>query len=366
MVYTNGRAAGNSVVRGPWPARLKPLDDESLSSWLVRASLANRSTPSQIVNHVWPKWRAWTRDVDRGLDVSQTNALTQISTLHPEVIKQMLLAPIVQKITGKDSLSNSIAWKWVVQRSTRSVNTNRSTQFCPECLRTDHKPYLRLKWRLSFITICTKHQVELLDCCPQCGESVEIHKLKRGKLKYCAHCRWDISDTDTVNCNPGILILTEQLISELRNKEKAESKFELLRFTIALLRRLTDSKYAITDPLLLSLAAQTDECRLSDIRRLSFDWLNSDDRRNLLTMTAPLIELPPKELASVLLNSGIPIGRLRSFVPHLPKSLEQHFPRRETKSCRLNKTSPKSSLKPTPKRLVQRRWETFLKKHGLS
>lgn len=127
MVYTNERAAGNSAVRGPWPARIKPLENESLSSWLVRASLANHSTPSNIANYIWPGWRAWTRDIDRELSKSQIASLSLVSTLTPEEVQNLTLRPIIHRITGKTKLNTATAWKWVIQRSTRNKNTNRSS-----------------------------------------------------------------------------------------------------------------------------------------------------------------------------------------------------------------------------------------------
>lgn len=44
-------------------------------------------------------------------------------------------------------------------------------QLCPWCLRADPEPYLRLTWRLSFVTVCPAHRRLLLDRCPACNEA---------------------------------------------------------------------------------------------------------------------------------------------------------------------------------------------------
>lgn len=364
MVYTNGRAAGNSAVRGPWPARIKPLYNESLSSWLVRASLANHSTPSNITNYIWPGWRAWTRDIDRELSKSQIASLSLVSALTPEEIHNLTLRPIIQRVTGKIELNTATAWRWVIQRSTRNKNTNRSTQFCPLCLQADPKPYLRLHWRLSFITVCTTHSVNLLDCCPHCGESIEIHKITRGKLSSCAHCRWNIADVTPVAANREVLSLTGQLIDNMHFA--ISDRFELLAFVTTLVRRLPSFDDKITEPFLKNVAKSAAKARVDEFSGISFDWLNSDDRRMLLTAVAPLMNIQPKGLAFTLFNSGISIGFLRNMVPKIPTALSPYFPLDEPAQRRASLQTKSNIPKPTPKRLVQKRWRAFLKKHGLS
>lgn len=364
MVYTNGRAAGNSAVRGPWPARIKPLENESLSSWLVRASLANHSTPSSIANYIWPGWRAWTRDIDRELSKSQLASLSLVSTLSPKELQKLTLRPVIQRITGKIELNTATAWKWVIQRSTRNKNTNRSTQFCPLCLQEDLKPYLRLHWRISFITVCTKHNVNLLDCCPHCGESIEIHKINRGKLSSCAHCRWNITDVTPVKANREALSLTDHLIDDMHLA--ISDRFELLAFVTALVRRLPKLQDKIVDPFLMNVTKSAAKARVDEFSGISFDWLNSDDRRMLLTAAAPLMSIHPKGLAFILLNSGLSIGLVRNMVPNLPTVLAPYFPIDNPTQRSAPRHIKQAIPKPTPKRLVQKRWQAFLKKHGLS
>lgn len=366
MVHTYGGPPGNHVVRGPWPARLKPLNGESLSSWLVRTSLANKTTPQKIVNYIWPNWRAWTRDLDRSLTLQQLNALISVSSLTSPSISRMTLKPLIENLLGTSDLHCNTAWKWVIQRGTRNRNTHFSTQYCIECLRKDRIPFLRLSWRLSFMTVCELHGVYLLDACPHCGESVEIHKLQRGKLKYCAHCRWDISDTPSTRSPPELLTMTRSLCAYADDKLKSPPyEFERLNFLLALVRRLSKLTSNLSSPKLFTVLQYLERERVNDIQRVSFDWLPIHDRAYLLNAVTPLFLASDKEIALELLDSPIPQSTFRYMTTSFPSGIARYFPPAAKMEREPGSRSSPQLPQPAPKRLVQRRWRVFLKKHGL-
>lgn len=367
MVYTDGRAPRDRVVTGPWPARIKPFENESLSSWLVRASFANFATPSQLTNYLWPYWRAWTRDVDRELEARQLSDLTLASGLSNTVISNLTLKPLITPIFNSKTLSQTTPWKWVIQRGTRNRNTHRSTQFCPSCLQTDRIPYLRLNWRLSFITVCTVHRVELLDCCPHCQASIEIHKLERGALKFCAHCRWDISDVVPARCEDELLNMTQRLVDQLDDIPNLDFVvFERLNYLLCLSRRLHSYASAIRGHVLVSLIRRIDEVRYRDTAKLSFDWLNIDDRRYFLSNITELMSLNDEELAHILMRSGIHPSLLQSIAFDSRLQQLMQFPERSSEPFNKASDHTEPVVKPLSKRLVQWRWHKFLKQHGLN
>ena len=57
--------------RPRWTLAVGLLADESLSSWLVRASLTHGCEPSMLTDWLWPGARIWTTDVDRGVSAEQ-------------------------------------------------------------------------------------------------------------------------------------------------------------------------------------------------------------------------------------------------------------------------------------------------------
>jgi hypothetical protein len=52
-----------------------------------------------------------------------------------------------------------------------NANSITFVQHCPECMRSDKKPYYRKLWRYAFYTICPTHQIPLRSTCPHCGKS---------------------------------------------------------------------------------------------------------------------------------------------------------------------------------------------------
>lgn len=367
MLYAHGRAKEHRAVRGPWPARIKPLENETLSSWLVRASLANFSSPSGVTNYIWPDWRAWTRDIDRQLSPERFKALKQVSTLSEGEINNMLLEPLAQQISQHGKLSSSSAWRWVVQRSTRNRNTVRSTQFCADCLREDVTPYLRRHWRLSFITVCTRHHVNLLDSCPHCGASVEVHKITRGKLRQCAHCRWDMSDIDTVPCNSQLLLVTKTLEQQAFGTRKCHpDPFERLTYLLTIVRRAAKQLTVTSnDSFVLFQRENKDLEGFNKFSSLSFDWLDTNDRRHLLESVVTLMLMKNEQLALSLMESGMSLGFLQNCSDTMPAELIQYFPEKRQLD-RHPPSQPKSSDKKIPsRRTIERRWQAFLVKHGL-
>jgi hypothetical protein len=55
--------------------------------------------------------------------------------------------------------------------------TRCSLMFCPACLRDDDYPYFRKIWRLSFVSVCLQHELQLLDHCPQCLKEIAPHRV---------------------------------------------------------------------------------------------------------------------------------------------------------------------------------------------
>src|ERR1700687_1233098 len=51
-----------------WPARVKPRDDELLSSWIVRLAAANFLKLHSFCKFVWPNRALWNRDIDKSAD----------------------------------------------------------------------------------------------------------------------------------------------------------------------------------------------------------------------------------------------------------------------------------------------------------
>lgn len=59
--------SGSRAVTARWPVPVDLLPDEILSSWLVRASLAQGCDCLTLAGQIWPNKRVLTADLDRTL-----------------------------------------------------------------------------------------------------------------------------------------------------------------------------------------------------------------------------------------------------------------------------------------------------------
>lgn len=62
--------------------------------------------------------------------------------------------------------------RWIAPTNTTQTakhDNNSGLAYCPECFRSDKKPYYRKLWRYSYIAICPNHQLPLRNACPHCN-----------------------------------------------------------------------------------------------------------------------------------------------------------------------------------------------------
>jgi hypothetical protein len=80
--------------------------------------------------------------------------------------------------------------------------THYGLMYCPKCLHEDEIPYFRKKWRYFFYTACPKHKIFLTDRCWHCYRPIKLMQSKvNSDLKFCSHCRADLSLTETYQDN---------------------------------------------------------------------------------------------------------------------------------------------------------------------
>ncbi|EPG5222612.1 TniQ family protein, partial [Acinetobacter baumannii] len=67
-----------------WVIRRLPYEDEALSSWLIRVALESGCDPLSLTGLLWPKWRAWAVDMDKGLDQEYLDILVRKAGTSPD------------------------------------------------------------------------------------------------------------------------------------------------------------------------------------------------------------------------------------------------------------------------------------------
>lgn len=243
-----------------WPIKVALQEDESLSSWLSRAALENGCDPLVLTGSIWPKWRVWTTDIDRGIPTSKQGALILASGLDVNSIQQAALS-LDAILLSSHPLPLHGVWPWVLGLGARNRSYKGGVQFCPCCLADDLKPYFRRHWRFAWITGCSLHSVRLIDRCSQCRKPIEPHRLeaiKAVELATCSSCGFDLRCSLTTPVLPYIISFQAKAFAVM-NKGAVESGdklwlseqwFDACRHLVMIIRR---SIYAPDSAMTLAL-----------------------------------------------------------------------------------------------------------------
>ena len=122
-------------MKDPWPVHVPLIQDELLSSWLIRTAFENGSYPLAWTWHFWRRSRVWTLDIDRFCSLELINAIVS-----PKVTKQELinatLYPSLLKIVSNDIHQYKKSWPWVTTLGARNRDRTGGLRYCPECLKS--------------------------------------------------------------------------------------------------------------------------------------------------------------------------------------------------------------------------------------
>jgi len=195
MMALSGRA---------WPAHPKPLDDELLSSWLVRTARANGLKLQTFCDRVFGKeHQLWNRDIDRSAPEWLLESMCEHTGTPLERVRRTTLDIYRGRLYRRRNAAGQLRWMLpvgVYHRTRRRFGM----QFCPQCLADDQEPYFRTLWRVATLTFCPSHRLCLHDRCPACEAPVIFHRRELGRpsitdsgaLSLCHACDYDLRDTE--------------------------------------------------------------------------------------------------------------------------------------------------------------------------
>src|SRR3954466_10189782 len=86
---------GANPVGPKWPIPVSLLPDELFSSWLVRVALAHGCDPLTLTRTIWPRWRVWCSDLDRGIDASHLKSISECSGINESSFAMTNLRTII-------------------------------------------------------------------------------------------------------------------------------------------------------------------------------------------------------------------------------------------------------------------------------
>lgn len=190
----------------PWAIHVPVLPDELFSTWLVRAALAQGCDPMHLTGALWPRWRAWTVDLDRGINEHRMAILAARSGVDALRLEAATLRPVLAAV-APGVKPEQATWPWVLSQGSRNRRRHGGLQFCPSCLAEDTTPYFRRTWRLAWHVGCQRHCTLLTDHCGQCQALVEPHRVRfiDATICRCPSCGHDLRRTTTEQVCPQAL-----------------------------------------------------------------------------------------------------------------------------------------------------------------
>lgn len=318
-------------VKWRWAIPVPMLEDELLSSWLIRTALAHGCDSMALAGQVWPKWRAWTGDLDRSLSPSRVSALAEASGIPPHVVQVASLSVVAGKLTPKFE-PGTATWRWILPIGSRNRKRHGGPQFCPRCFLVDPAPFYRLQWRLAWHTCCEAHGCDLIDRCPGCGSPPEPHRIagESSDLARCHFCKLQFASIRTSQASANRLNLQNAVDLAVHRREVGFGTgpiptvewLQALREVIGLIRR---SFFQKSQPLWDRLQSHG----------VSDRWLNQPS-------TGLAFELLPQQERSILLEDAAQV--LNSHGGSLTQSQMNYL--RTGNEC--ESTKRKQRIRPTP------------------
>jgi len=176
--------------------RILPKENELFTSWLARNATVNFLQTSTFVNKYFPEYKNWflNRDLDVLSDEKFFKNFSRRMNIDIETLNQTSLKSYAGYLNEEifEKTRNALISPVKMRGLTNKLN---GLKYCPLCLKEEN--YFKKEWRLSFYTVCTKHNVIMLDDCPQCGEPLTIVRRKNDLKEFnCWKCGFKFQDAE--------------------------------------------------------------------------------------------------------------------------------------------------------------------------
>lgn len=170
-----------------WRFTVKPYDDETLSSWLVRIAQMNYTHLYALFSHSDYKRSIYKNDLDLiPYSSGLYRWLSNMTGVSVRRIRNMSLRTYVGFIQEKVILHPK--QPWIITMGQVKAHGYR---FCPECLQ-EHA-YFRKEWRLLFVNMCSHHHIYLSSRCDACTAPIVPQLInEHNTLVSCYRCGHDL------------------------------------------------------------------------------------------------------------------------------------------------------------------------------
>jgi len=354
----------------PWTIPVPILPDESISSWLARAALRQGCDPLTLTGSIWPGWRVWTLDIDRGIPHDRMPAILKASGLTANDFENIALRQDAERIAGC-VLAETIAWPWILALGSRNRKRRGGQQYCPVCLQEDAKPYFRKKWRFAWYVGCEQHLTKLVDRCCECGAPVEPHRLSAedGHIAKCARCKTELYKASPQSI-PNSALALQRMADETLNNFKGTfgsrfiscpDWFGFAHYFFAVIRIVSRRKTSRLAQAFRLMGLEIDE-EVLPVTGLPLELLSVDERKVLSEITYHLLKSGSEVIIEAFIKAGVTSTSLRNRKSKLPKIIEEMFSNLSDSEPVLKKRHRKPIMCPRSKKAVMAAWLRFQRK----
>lgn len=308
-------------VNPEWPLMPPLLPDELLSSWLIRAAMRFGCNLKTLTSQIWPKWRVWSTDLDRGVSDNRLSPLMTISGMSKQNLQQASLRWVAEAIVQKPRKAKHV-WAWILTLGSRGATRKGGLQYCPLCLQEDELPYYRIPWRLAWHVGCEQHLCSLVDRCWSCFAPLEPYRLapEDRNIAICGRCKTDLRHAPTSAVIDDALsfqkmankVLHTGYGNTLGEVMLSSEWFEIAHFYTALLRNANRSLGENSLSNLIFEVSGVNPQKLPIQFGTGFESLQTQERQLILPILQNLMNIERVELFRVFQKTGI---KRRSFSP---------------------------------------------------
>lgn len=316
---------GSVPVSPRWALMPALLPDELISSWLLRAAMRFGCAPKALCQQIWPSWRFWTTDPDRGFDDERLTSLMEASGVSANALQSASLRGIAERVI-RQPRPDKMTWAWILTLGTRGKTRQGGLQYCPRCLGEDETPYYRLHWRFAWHVGCQEHACALHDRCWQCAAPLEPHRLgpEDGDIATCGRCKADLRAAPYAGVIGGAMAFQRMADHALHSGhgmvlgEAAEAPdwFEVAHFITGLIRNAYRSMgHNALSNLIIEMSGQNPQ-NLPIEPGTNLERLSNQDRQWVLAIIDRFMTIPCDDLVQSLHQTGV---SRQAFCPkHVP------------------------------------------------
>ncbi len=167
-----------------WPVHPRILEDELLSSWIMRLAHANGYKIHTFLSLYFGRDKqVWNRDIDKLAPDWIIDGLSDWTGISRGKIKLSALSSYEGFLYERHNPYGNTKWLLPLGVYHRTRRRN-GIQYCSRCLQEDAEPYYRKFWRLALYTYCPSHSILMRDRCYSCGAPVVFHRTELGKKVF--------------------------------------------------------------------------------------------------------------------------------------------------------------------------------------